>query len=352
MPTRSFLTPKAGALQLLKQKPPLHFDGKTRQQWQRWRRQFRAALLKLMGPRPTPSPLRVRRVERVRCDGYTREKILFNPDSFSAVSAYVLIPDGIRRRERRAAVLCAHGHGNGKAGVLEPAAPYRAIAPALCRDGGFIVIAPDWRSFGQRRDSPQYIKHWGEEHGSDGCDLSYMLYGYFGYQLLTLDVCDARRCVDYLIARGDVDASRIGAAGLSFGGTMTTYAAALDERIRACVISGYLSTLEDALGDRGRGNTCGSQFLFGLRTIGDIADVAGLIAPRASLIQMGRRDTCFIESDALSAYRHLRRIYRGAGAAEKLELDHFEGAHEFNVAPALEFLQKRLKPRINADERR
>jgi hypothetical protein len=112
------------------------------------------------------------------------------------------------------------------------------------------------------------------------------------------------------------------------------------------------AALDDALGDRGRGNTCGSQFLFGLRTIGDIADVAGLIAPRSCLIQSGRRDTCFIESDALPAYRHLQRIFRAAGAARNLELDQFEGAHEFNVKRALEFLQRRLKPQMNADSRR
>jgi dienelactone hydrolase len=349
MPTRTFLTPKAGTIELLKRQPALHFHGSSKAQWQTWRRRFRAALLRLMGQQPAATSPRARRIERVRLDGYTREKILFNPDAFSTVPAYVLTPDGLRRGERRPGVLCAHGHGDGKDEMLDPGKIYKQMPVRLCRDGGFIVIAPDWRSFGERRDAAEYIKNWGDEHGGDGCDLSYMLYGYFGYQLLTLDVCDARRCVDYLISRDDVDAERIGAIGLSFGGTMTTYAAALDRRIKACVISGYLSTLDDALGDRGRGNTCGSQFLFGLRTIGDIADVAGLIAPRHCMIQMGKRDTCFAESDALVAYRHLQRIYRAAGASKHLELDHFDGVHEFNVQPAVEFLQRRFKPRMNAD---
>ena len=339
--TRNLLTPKAGVLQLLKQKPALTFDGKMR--WQPWRRTFHAALRRLMGPVPAATPLRVQRRERVRFAGYTRETILFNPDAFSTVAAHVLIPDRARGGERRPGILCAHGHGGGKAEIVSRrSAIYKQIAVRLCRDAGFVVIAPDWRNFGERGDSPTYIEHWGNEHGSDGCDLSYMLYGYFGYQTLTLDVCDARRCVDYLISRDDVDPKRIGAIGLSFGGTMTTYAAALDRRIKACVISGYLSTIADALGDRGRGNTCGSQFLFGLRTIGEIADVAGLIAPRACMVQIGKRDQCFIDGDAIGAYRHLRRIFRAAGAADALELDHFDGGHEINAEPALEFLQRRL----------
>jgi len=169
-----------------------------------------------------------------------------------------------------------------------------------------------------------------------------MLYGTFGYQTLTLDVCDARRCLDYLQARREVDPARLGVIGCSFGGTMSMYTAALDRRIKASVICCYLSTLADALGERGRGNTCGSQFLMGLRTIGEIADVAGLIAPRACLVQIGRRDSVFAMDDAVGAYRHLERIYRGAGARGQLKLDLFEGGHEHHLAPALEFLQTRL----------
>jgi hypothetical protein len=108
------------------------------------------------------------------------------------------------------------------------------------------------------------------------------------------------------------------------------------------VISGYLSTIEDAVNQRGKGNTCGSQFLFGLRAIGDISDVAGLIAPRPCQIQIGDGDKCFIEADAMGAFAHLRSIYRAAGADAQLELDRFVGGHVIDLAPAVEFLTRRL----------
>jgi hypothetical protein len=123
---------------------------------------------------------------------------------------------------------------------------------------------------------------------------------------------------------------------------MSMYAAALDRRVKAAVICCYLSTLADALGERGRGNTCGSQFLLGLRTIGEIADVAGLIAPRPCLVQIGKRDNVFAKDDALRAYRHLQRIYGAAGTANQLQLDLFDGGHEHHLAPALMFLRERL----------
>ena len=172
--------------------------------------------------------------------------------------------------------------------------------------------------------------------------MAYLGLGYFGYQLLHLDICDAQRCLDYQQSLPEVDGERLGCMGCSFGGTMTTYVSALDDRIKAAVIVCYLSTLTDALNDRGRGNTCGSQFMFGLRRYGDISDVAGLIAPRDCMVQIASDDNCFIEEDALEAFRHLQQIYRAAGAEKNLVLDNFDGVHEIDLEPAMEFFKKNL----------
>lgn len=159
---------------------------------------------------------------------------------------------------------------------------------------------------------------------------------------MQLNISDGQRCLDYLQSLPEVDARRLGCMGCSFGGTMTTYISALDQRVKAAVIVCYLSTLTDALNDRGRGNTCGSQFMFGLRKAGDIADVAGLIAPRACMVQIGSDDTCFIESDALAAFGQLENIYAASGQPDHLVLDHFQGEHEIDLEPGIVFLEERL----------
>ena len=336
---KRFLTPESGIAELLKQTPPLHFSGESKQDWQQWRSKFRRKLVRDLGPRPEAVPLEVEVLERIEMPGYTREKIIFNPDVFSSVPAYVLIPEDASPDNPRPAVLCAHGHGVGKdalAGIVE--ADYqKQLAVALALQG-FVTIAPDWRGFGERTDRDGWVRR----PNRDGCNVAYMGYGYFGFQMLHLHVCDAQRCLDYLQSRPDVDGKKLGCMGCSFGGTMTTYIAAIDQRIKASVIVCYLSTLTDALSDRGRGNTCGSQFIFGLRCHGDIPDVAGLIAPRHCMVQIGSNDTCFIEDDALAAFHHLEKIYRAAGATERLVLDHFEGVHEIDLDPAIAFLQKHL----------
>jgi dienelactone hydrolase len=325
--------------QLLKHTPPLHFSGKTKEDWKTWRRKFYAKIKQDLGPRPDPVPMEIEVLDCVKMDGYTREKIIFNPDAFSSVPAYVLTPDEASPDNPRPAVLCAHGHGVGKDVLVGVAPPeYQKQFAVELAKRGFVTITPDWRGFGERTDRDAWVRRPGRE----GCNVAYMAYGYFGYQMLHLDICDAQRCLDYLQSRPDVNGKLLGCMGCSFGGTMTTYISAMDKRIKAAVIVCYLSTITDALNDRGNGNTCGSQFMFGLRRYGDISDVAGLIAPRACMVQIGSKDNCFIEEDALAAYSHLETIYKAAGVPEKLVLDHFQGVHEIDLDPAIEFFRKYL----------
>lgn len=333
-----FLTPESGVAQLLKQRRELHFSGRTREEWQEWRRQFRRRLVQYLGPRPETVPLKIELLEEMEFPGYVRRKILFDPDPFSSIPAYVLIPTDVSTP--RPAVLCAHGHGVGKEALVADSTDYQKQLPVELARLGFVTMVPDWRGFGERADRDEWVRR----PSRDGCNVAYMGYGYFGYQLLQLDICDARRCLDYLQSLPEVDGRRLGCMGCSFGGTMTTYTAALDRRIKAAVIVCYLSSIEDALGDRGRGNTCGSQFMFGLGQLGDISDVAGLIAPRACMVQIANNDSCFVEADALKSFRHLQKIYRAAGAGRDLILDNFEGVHEIDLEAGLSFLQERLGP--------
>ena len=79
--TPRFLTAELGVEHLLKQIPPLHFEGTSKAEWQEWRKDFRRKLVKDLGPKPEAIPLEVEVLERTEMDGYTREKIIFNPDS-------------------------------------------------------------------------------------------------------------------------------------------------------------------------------------------------------------------------------------------------------------------------------
>jgi cephalosporin-C deacetylase-like acetyl esterase len=54
---------------------------------------------------------------------------------------------------------------------------------------------------------------------------------------------DALVCLNFLCSLPSVDKNRVGVAGLSLGGETTMYVAALDERIKVAVSSGWLTTV-------------------------------------------------------------------------------------------------------------
>ncbi len=56
-----------------------------------------------------------------------------------------------------------------------------------------------------------------------------------------------QRALDYLCSRDDVDAGRVGCAGLSGGGLRTVYLGGMDERIRCACCVGMMSTWRDYL---------------------------------------------------------------------------------------------------------
>jgi len=343
---RRIFTQHEATMARLKARKPLHpCKAKTKAEWQGWRRTFRRALVRELGPNPEEVPLRPKTVERSDQGDYVREKVVFDSDAFNSVPAWVLTPKGLAQGERVPGILIAHGHGLGKNPSVgldndgKPIEDYqRCMAIQFCRRG-YVTISPDWRGFGERADSDEWVRR----PNRDGCNVAYLANGYVGFQYLNLQIWDGRRTIDYLQSRPEVNPRRIDCIGVSFGGTMTTYLSALDRRIKACVICCYLSTLEDALGDRARGNFCGAQYMPALAKLGDIPDVASLIAPTPMLAEIGEQDQCFVVEDAMKAYRRVKACYRAAGVPEKCDVDRHPGGHEFSGAKAFDWFDRWLK---------
>jgi dienelactone hydrolase len=341
-----YLNPFDGVMAWIKhEKSDLTFEGKTREDYETWEKAFRSRLKRLLGPLPERVPLDPEIVETVDCGDYIREKVIYDTEKYASVPAYVLIPKGLKPGEKRPGILAAHGHGRGKVDICavydtpEESEFVGALNYDYARQfarRGYVVIAPDWRGFGERL-SP---KEWARE-GRDPCNVNYMAHGYLGHHLLALQIWDGMRTVDYLQSRPEVDGKRLGVAGLSFGGTMTTYLAALEPRLKVACISGYLSTVKgDAMTLRGNGNFCGAQYMPGLLTIGDIPEVAGLIAPKPLCVEMGEQDQCFVIEDTKKAFAQLKKIYKAAGVPERLIGDVHPGGHVWSGAKSFPWFEK------------
>ena len=55
------------------------------------------------------------------------------------------------------------------------------------------------------------------------------------------------RTIDWIESRPELDAKRVGCMGISGGGTCTLFSAALEPRIKAAFVSGYLNTFRDCI---------------------------------------------------------------------------------------------------------
>src|ERR1700761_8596330 len=58
-----------------------------------WVDRRRARLLELLGPEPAPVPLHLETLESEACDGYRRDKVVFDTEDTMSVPAYLLVPD-------------------------------------------------------------------------------------------------------------------------------------------------------------------------------------------------------------------------------------------------------------------
>lgn len=317
-------------------KPSLAFNAETRDEWLSWRRALSAKLIELLGEWPAPCTLDARTVERVEEETYFREKVFYQSEPGVYVPTYVLVPKDLKPGERRPAVVALHGHGSGKdsvVGLIPDANPHNRYA-ARFAEHGYVVIAPDARGFGERsEDFRKYAPR-------DGCNIAFMQAILMGVNLITLNISDDMRAVDYLAARPEVDPNRIGCIGLSFGGTRSMYLAALDDRIKVALISCYLTTFKAYALDKG--NFCGSQFVPHLLKYADVADVTALIAPRPLLIENGISDRGFPVEASREAYSVLQRAYAAAGVPDHLARDEFEGGHEFSGRLAFDWFKRWL----------
>jgi len=204
---------------------------------------------------------------------------------------------------------------------------------------GYATIAIDWRGFGERDDRMPPFMH-DLAAGRDQCNLHFLRAALLGMTLLGMNIHDGSRALDYLCEQPFIDPRRIGVMGLSFGGTMTTWMALCDDRIKAADIICYADRF-DNFAIR-YVNTCGSQMTPGLYQLCDMPDLHGLIAPRPLLVEIGIDDECFHIDSAISCWREAEKIYTAAGARDRLELDLFEGGHRWGANKSVEFFRKSL----------
>ena len=278
----------------------------------RWQRDVRSKLAKLVRVddlRGPAIPLATKVLLTSETPGYVLQEVEISSTPGRRIKAMLSIPRGAK--PPYPAVVCIHGHGGNRRTTYEDTRIYKAFASALA-ERGYATAAVD---VGQHEIYEP------------------------GRTLIGERLWDLMRAVDLLASVDEVDRSRIGCAGLSLGGEMSMWLAAMDTRVAACVSSGFLTVMDQMERDH-----CMCWKIDGLRELVDFADIFALVAPRPLQCQNGLKEpaTQFIVPLARQALREIRPIYADLGASGDVALDVHAGEHEIDLPALLEFFDARL----------
>ncbi len=162
-----------------------------------------------------PPDVKVRQIEGTK--GYRLWDISLRSDGNDRITAYVVAPESDGKHP---AILFGHWGDGERAEFLSEA--------ILMARLGVVSILPDypWTRPASWRRALRYS----EDPAND-------------FAVYRQTVTDLRRCIDYLVSRGDVDAKRVGYVGHSYGAQWGAILAAVDRRLSAAVLAGGVPDL-------------------------------------------------------------------------------------------------------------
>ncbi len=283
---------------------------------ERRKESVRETFLSLIGGLPAyKGPLNPRVTGHIQSENYTIEKVIFESLPGFYVTANLYRPN---EPGRYPGVLLQAGH------TQEGKPEGQRLAANLALKG-FVVLAFDPIGQGEReqtydRQVDQPLAGWSvPEHIQAGAQNMLI-----GESLARYFIWDAKRALDYLVSRPEVDSERLGAVGCSGGGALTTFIGALDARIKAvapaCFVNSYrvLFTGPDPDSEMSPPNILFSGL--------DMADYIELSAPTPWLILATEGDY-FTPAGARLVYEEARRWFGLYGAADKLRFFIGPGPH-------------------------
>ncbi len=324
-------------------RPKFNFSVRHMDEYARWKDGLRETFIRDLGNFPKVRPeLNTRVIEEREYQDYTLERVVYDGDVDLAIPAYILKPKNAG--QRLPAIVACHGHGYGSREIigLNPDGTDNYGDPSYQKNfalelmkRGFLIIAPDLLGFGDRRLDEDREK----EPNASSCHMisTYLLM--LGKTMAGLRVYDIIRTIDYLETRDDVDIDRIGCMGISGGGLVCGFVTAIDDRIKAAVISGYTNTFIDSVMSIFH---CVDNFIPGLVNHAEMPDILGLIAPRPLLVESGTKDPIFPIEATRKAYAKIKDVYRFLDAEDKIDSDFFEDEHVISGAKAYDWMERWL----------
>lgn len=258
-------------------------------------------------------------------------------DVFPEVYAwgYLLLPKGMTPGERRPVVVTQHGVGGLPDSVVtddrtsRAYATYKAYAVRLA-ERGFIVFAPH---------NPYRGDHPSRQLQRKAQPI--------GKTIFSVILAQHERMLDFLCGLPQVDPTRIGFYGLSYGGQSAMRLPILLDRYALSICSGDFNewTWKNAATDFSKSYLYNNayerpEFRMGL-TFG-YAEMVALLAPRPFMVERGHNDNVGIDEWVAYEYAKVKRLYDKLKIPQLTEIEFFDGPHTINGEGTFRFLHRHL----------
>ena len=349
---------------------PMAWGNSPIKNFKKWKKAARAKVFEcMMTPPKAAAAWDMEVLGEEQREGYKAQKIAFNINAYSRITAYLLIPDG---KGPFPTVNALHDHGAhlfiGKEKMIRPFfTPEEQDAPAkqaLCQE-----ILDDADAWARQLYDSQYVgdylaKHgyvvlsidapmWGERGRKEGVDRNkYDLIAgnmmMLGRDLSAFMTYDDISSTEFLASLPMVDAKRIGCVGCSMGAYRSWMLSALSDRIKAGASICWMITTDAQLTRRfGRKENGGfANCIPGLRQYLDYPHIASLACPKPMLFINGTKDKLFPVPGVKDAFSEIHKVWKSQGADNLLDTELWEIPHSCGLKAQekmLEFLDKNLK---------
>ena len=349
---------------------PMAWGNSPIKNFKKWKKAARAKVFEcMMTPPKAAAAWDMEVLGEEQRDGYKAQKIAFNINAYSRITAYLLIPDG---KGPFPTVNALHDHGAhlfiGKEKMVRPFfTPEEQDAPAkqaLCQE-----ILDDADVWAKQLYDNQYVgdylaKHgyvvfsadapmWGERGRKEGVDRNrYDLIAgnmmMLGRDLSAFMTYDDISSTEFLASLPMVDAKRIGCVGCSMGAYRSWMLSALSDRIKAGASICWMITTDAQLTRRfGRKENGGfANCIPGLRQYLDYPHIASLACPKPMLFINGTKDKLFPVPGVKDAFSEMHQVWKSQGADNLLDTELWDIPHSCGLKAQekmLDFLDKNLK---------
>jgi len=309
-------------------------DGaKTKDEWTAKRPALRRRFLDMLGldPLPAKTDLKAAATGTLVRGDVTIEKVHFQSVPGLYVTGNLYRPKATDKKLPAILYVCGHsnrGRDGNKAAYQDHGMWFAA--------NGYVCLVIDTLQLGEVA---------GKHHGTYNLDRFW--WQSRGYTPAGVECWNGIRAIDYLCARPDVDAEKIGVTGISGGGATTVWVAAADDRVKVAVPVSGMSDLQSYVTNRVINGHCDCMFAYNTYRW-EWTTILALFAPKPLLFANSDADPIFPMDGNRRIVARLRTCYDLFGAKDALGEYVSPGGHAYRPdlrVAVFDFFNRHLKER-------